>query len=153
MRIFRFELNDQPMSTISQGSALSYPAFSGKGEYANRRSTMCVPSLGAIPVGAYYIVDRQAGGRFGQIRNLFSDRKDWFALYAIDADIDDETYCDKILRGQFRLHPKQGYGVSEGCVVVNSMADFRTLRTILKSNNPIDVPGSALQAYGMVVVQ
>lgn len=73
---------------------------------------------------------------------------DWFALYAIDEKIDDETYCNKVRRGEFRLH--QGSG-SKGCItIVNS--DFQSLRTMLKKKTPSSVSGSRLLGYGKRVV-
>src|SRR6218665_2116354 len=79
----RFELNDQPMSKFIAGAS-SFPAFSGLGKYANVRKFVCSPSVGAIPPGRYYIIDRQSGGLLGPIRDMFSQRSEWFALYAAD---------------------------------------------------------------------
>lgn len=85
-------------------------------------------------------------------RNLFSDHSDWFALYAIDGKIDDETFCNQLARGHFRLHPKGPRGISEGCITIEKLADFHHIRAILKSTSASAVPGSNLRAYGKVVV-
>lgn len=113
MHLCSFELNNQLMSTF-RVSALSVPAFSGQGSDVNKRSSACVAGWGPIPPGRYCIFDRQGGGILEWIKNLFRDRGDWFALYAVDGRLDDETYCNQLLRGQFRLHPKGPRGISEG---------------------------------------
>ena len=147
-----FELNNQPMSAF-RVSALSVPAFSGQGPDVNRRSSACVPGRGPIPPGQYYIFDRQGGGKLEWIKNLFGDRGDWFALYAIDGKLDDETYCDQLLRGQFRLHPKGPRGISEGCITIDNLSDFYRVRALLKSRPPTTVDGSTLKAYRQVTVK
>lgn len=65
----------------------------------------------------------------------------------------DETLCDKVKRGEFRLHPKGATGRSEGCIVIDKEADFFRLRAMLKSAKQISVPGIQLQAYGRLVVR
>ncbi|TSP12537.1 tlde1 domain-containing protein [Cupriavidus campinensis] len=57
-----FVLNDQPISAFSVGSA-SFPAFSGKTPYINKRANSCLVKLGPIPPGTYYIIDRETGGK------------------------------------------------------------------------------------------
>ena len=84
---------------------------------------------------------------------IFNERSEWFALYAIDGKIDDETYCNKVKRGLFRLHPKGDLGISEGCITIESRKDYQKLRAILKSVTPVTIPGSPLKAYGTVVVR
>jgi hypothetical protein len=147
-----FELNDKPMSLFKMGS-MQFPAFSGKGDQINRRAFACNPNLGPIPPGAYYILDRQSGGLLGPLRDLYSDKSDWFALYAIDTKIDDEVFCDSVKRGNFRLHPKAGIGVSKGCITVATQADFNTLRATLKAVGQESIPGSTLKVYGRVTVR
>ncbi|MFC7518396.1 tlde1 domain-containing protein [Herbaspirillum sp. GCM10030257] len=88
----------------------------------------------------------------GKIRDLLSGRTDWFALYAIDQRLDDETYCDQVRRGNFRLHPKGALGRSEGCVVIDQEADFRHLRMVLTSVSPVKVTGTNLKVYGTLQV-
>ena len=140
------------MSAFTIGS-LSVPAFSGLGKHINKRSSACLVGQGPIPPGQYYIFDRQGGGRLGWLRDLFSDHSDWFALYAIDEKIDDETFCNNLARGRFRLHPKGPCGISEGCITIEKLVDFHHIRAILKSVSPSAVPGSDLRAYGKVVVK
>jgi len=107
------------MSTFKCGST-SFPAFSGLGEHVNRRASACILNTGPIPPGEYYIIDRQSGGLLGPLRDLFTGRDQWFALYAIDDKIDDEVFCDKVKRGLFRLHPRGPFGRSEGCILPKS---------------------------------
>ncbi|WP_407279668.1 DUF2778 domain-containing protein [Aromatoleum evansii] len=147
-----FALNDQPMSRLCLG-AHEFPAFSGSGEQANRRSAACLRGLGPIPPGTYYIFDRQSGGMLGPIRDLLTGRDDWFALYAVDGRIDDETFCNELARGNFRLHPKGRLGRSEGCIVVEREQDYILLRSILRSAQPQEVQGGQLKAYGTLVVR
>jgi len=147
-----FELNGKPMSTLKCG-ATSFPAFSGLGEHVNKRTSACLLSQGPIPPGTYYVIDRQSGGLIGPFRDLFTGRDQWFALYAIDESIDDETFCEKVKRGLFRLHPKGPFGRSEGCVVLEKEKDFQYLRTILKGTTKQRIPGTELETYGRLVVK
>lgn len=140
------------MSTFWCG-ATQFPAFSGIGQHINRRASACHANAGPIPPGTYYIFDRQSGGLLGPFRDLFNDHDTWFALHAIDERIDDETYCNKVKRGQFRLHPKGSEGISLGCITIEHRKDFQFLRAILKGSIPVAVPGSTLKAYGKVVVR
>lgn len=146
-----FSLNNRSMSVFKCGAA-SVPAFSGLGARANRLEFACMAGVGPIPPGTYYIFDRQSGGTLGWVRDLFSGRSEWFALYAIDGKIDDETLCNEIKRGSFRLHPKGPLGISEGCITSENRNDFQRIRSILKNATPQAVPGTELQAYGKVVV-
>lgn len=101
----------------------------------------------------YYVFDRESGGLLGPLRDMFSGRSHWFALYAHDGRIDDETFCEMVKRGQFRLHPKGELGRSEGCVVIDRQPDFARIRGMLKSLAPVPVPGSKLKAYGVLTVK
>lgn len=103
--------------------------------------------------GTYYIFDRQSGGVLGSFYDMFNDHSNWFALHAIDGKIDDETYCNKVKRGAFRLHPKGARGISEGCITIEKPTDYQRQRAILKNSTPVAVPGSTLMAYGKVVVR
>ena len=148
-----FELNNKPMSAFKIG-ATSFPAFSGLRAHANRRVSICLAGFGPIPPGTYYIFDRQSGGVLGAFRDMFNDHSDWFSLYAIDGKIDDETYCNKVKRGSFRLHPKGAEGISQGCITIENRTDYHRLRAMLKGATPVAVPGgSSLKAYGKVVVR
>ncbi|WP_220496102.1 MULTISPECIES: DUF2778 domain-containing protein [unclassified Pseudoalteromonas] len=93
------------MSTLKCGAS-TFDAYSGLEAHRNKKLSICIPSKGPIPTGVYYIIDRQSGGLLGPLRDLFSDKADWFALYAIDKKIDDSTFCEKVKRGQFRIHPE-----------------------------------------------
>lgn len=146
-----FKLNDEALSMFKVG-ALALPAFSGLGTAANNRAKACTVGVGPIPPGTYYIFDRESGGLLGPLRDFFTGRDDWFALYAVDGRIDDETFCDAVKRGNFRLHPKGRLGRSEGCVVIDRAADYVHLRSLLKSARPQAVPGASVQAYGSLVV-
>ncbi|KUY82484.1 DUF2778 domain-containing protein [Burkholderia sp. RF4-BP95] len=147
-----FDLNDQDMSRLQCG-AMSFPAFSGSARHRNRRSSSCLVGEGAIPPGRYYIVDRPTGGMLGPLRELFSDKRDWFALYAADDNIDDYVLCDDVRRGSFRLHPKGVRGISRGCVTIESMIDYARLKDLLTAQKPIPIPGSSVRAYGTITVK
>jgi hypothetical protein len=147
-----FELNDKPMSAFKIGEQ-TFDAFSGLDPYVNKRMAVCTPNLGPIPTGTYYIVDRESGGSLGWLYDMFGQRGDWFALYANDGKLDDETYCEEIKRGSFRLHPKVGRGISKGCITINLQADFNMIRAILKGAPKQTIPGSTLAAYGKVIVK
>jgi hypothetical protein len=147
-----FELNGEPISAVKVG-ALSFPAFSGLEENINQRMSACIAGEGPIPPGRYYIVDRPSSGRLGPLRDLLNDRTEWFALYAMDSRIDDETYCDQVKRGSFRLHPKGPRGISQGCITIVELAHYQHLRAILMSRKPTAIPRSQFKAYGQVVVK
>jgi len=146
-----FELNNEPMSSFKMG-APSFPAFSGLNKHINSSIDQCSPNEGPIPKGDYYIFDRQSGGLLGPLRDLFNDKDEWFALYAIDSKIDDETYCEKVKRGQFRLHPEGPLGISQGCITISDWTDFQVVRSILKGNKKTLIPEAGLECYGKVSV-
>lgn len=152
MIFLNFELNNQPMSAI-KSSTRAYPAFSGRGGYANKRATMCSLGLGAIPIGTYFIIDRQSGGLLGPLRDALKDHSKWFSLFAADGKIDDETYCNDIKRGSFRLHPKGALGVSNGCITVESRTHYLQLHAMLKNTVSQVIPGTSILAYGKVIVK
>lgn len=82
-----------------------------------------------------------------------NNKSEWFALYAIDGNIDDDSVlCDNIVRGQFRLHPKGRVGKSEGCMTIDRLSDWQHIRSILTAIPKVSVPGSALKAYGVATV-
>ncbi|NUY32825.1 DUF2778 domain-containing protein [Paraburkholderia sp. JPY303] len=153
----KFELNGKPMSEFRIGT-LSFPAYSGQGSYINKAAGTCTPKYGAIPVGRYYIFDRRSGGLLGPWKDRLdlngNHKSEWFALYAIDGDIDDDkVLCDGIIRGRFRLHPKGRLGKSEGCITIDRLADWHHIRSIFTSTPKISVPGSELKAYGEVIAR
>jgi hypothetical protein len=147
-----FTLNSEPLSKFNAGS-LSFPAYSGLAPYINKRSAVCTVDLGPLPPGDYYIFDRQSGGFLGSLYDAIGRRDGWFALHAIDGKIDDETYCNNVKRGAFRLHPKGATGNSRGCIVIEQQADFNQLRAFLTSVKPQPIKGSNLLAYGKVTVK
>jgi hypothetical protein len=139
------------MSKLEVGS-LSFPAFSGLKPHVNQRTAACMADIGPIPPGEYYIFDRQSGGRIGALLDSLGRHDGWFALHAMDGTIDDESFCQGVRRGEFRLHPKGAYGASRGCIVVDNRADFCQIHAMLKSTRPLPVKGSNLLAYGKVAV-
>ncbi|KJV37356.1 DUF2778 domain-containing protein [Luteibacter yeojuensis] len=146
----RFRLNDLPISAISLGAS-HYPAFSGEDQHVNSQLHQCMPN-GPIPKGTYYIVDRESGGRLGSLRDKVTKAEWWFALYADDIKIDDEVFCDRVLRGKLRLHPAGWSGRSAGCVTLPFMHDFLQLRQVLLSQTMVEVPCSDMRAYGQLIV-
>lgn len=130
----------------------SFSAFSGLPSHINKPSSQCLNSTGPIPKGFYYIFDRQSGGRLDVIRDIFTGRDEWFALYAVDSKIDDETYCDYVKRGQFRLHPRGPGNISQGCITIDKRNDFQIIRSLLKGTKTGKVPGLNLDCYGKIRV-
>jgi hypothetical protein len=130
-----------------------YPAFSGLGSDVNRSIAACSAGNGPIPQGRYYIIDRESGGMLGAVRDAITGRGEWFALYAADKNIDDYTFCNEVRRGNFRLHPKGPRGISNGCIVIESEIDFRSLRHLLRSKAPTPILGTKYAAYGMLTVR
>jgi|SRR5690554_3861628 len=152
MKKCTFELNGKAMSSFTIGAS-SFPAFSGLGNHINRRVSACVPSLGPIPPGEYFILDRESGGRLGWLYDLWSGKRNWFALYNNDGYIDDEAWCESVKRGQFRLHPRGLEGVSKGCIVLNQSNDFQLLSSILRSGEQYRIPDTDITAWGKVLVK
>lgn len=152
MKKCSFELNSKPLSSFVLG-ANTFPAFSGLGLHVNKRLSACVVHQGPIPPGRYFIIDRESGGRLGWLYDLFSGRNDWFALYANDGRIDDETWCQQVKRGRFRLHPKGPRGVSEGCITIDQATDFQRLMVILRAGKPTTVADGQFSAWGEVAVR
>lgn len=148
-----FELNNKPMSAFTLNGK-AYPAFSGLGSSINDASATCHKDAGPIPKGSYYILDRQSGGRLGFIYEFFGNKSNWFALYADDNHIDDfSLWCEGLVRGEFRLHPKIGTGISKGCIVIDNMSDFKIIETLLRARQPTPIKGTDLLAWGKVTVK
>jgi hypothetical protein len=147
-----FELNNRPLSKFKLGS-IAVSAFSGQGPNINKRAAACFAGAGPIPPGTYYIIDRESGGVLGPLWDRIKGRTNWFALYAIDGNIDDATYCKEVERGNFRLHPKGVSGISKGCIVIERHADFNFLSTILRNGRPTQIVGTKHLAYGKVIVK
>lgn len=146
-----FILNRLTMSSVITPAGW-FSAFSGDGAHRNNPDSQNVPNNGPIPVGSYYIVDRESGGLLGAVRDWTLDRDKWFALYRDDGTIDDATFVQSVARGQFRLHPKGPLGISKGCVVLNDPHQFTTLRKFLLSTPATMVPGTSLKTYGTLDV-
>lgn len=145
MKKSTFELNNKPMSSFKIGAS-SFPAFSGLGQYVNRGISACVPNQGPIPPGEYFILD-------GWLRDLFSGKGEWFALYANDGKIDDQIWCEQVKRGQFRLHPKGRTGMSQGCIVIDRPNDFQVVSSILRNGEPQLIADTEIRAWGKVSVK
>ncbi len=133
-------------------SGLEYFAFSGEEGHINQPLSMCLVGQGPIPKGKYYIVDRPDHGWKYRLRDQFTGHSEWFALYANDTVINDELWCDDVIRGQFRLHPKAGRGISQGCITIERYADFQTISALLKGAAKSSITGTNLLAYGQVEV-
>ena len=146
-----FALNGLALSPFKIGS-LQFDAFSGRATHVNQPASACLVGVGPIPRGKYFIVDRQSGGRLEWLRNLFSDHGDWFALYADDERIDDETFCGLVKRGQFRLHARGPRGISEGCVTIAERSDFMHIHGMLKCTRPVQVKATGIDSYGVLTV-
>lgn len=152
MTTWHFLLNGEPMSTL-RGSVLSVPAFSGLDGDINECASVCFKNKGPIPPGRYYIVDRPTGGRLGTVRDWWTGRSEWFALFADDGSIDDWTLCEEVRRGRFRLHPRGPRGLSLGCITVDRRQDFLRVRALLLDTPQTAIPDSELMAYGTVTVR
>ncbi|WP_063533136.1 DUF2778 domain-containing protein [Burkholderia sp. MSMB1589WGS] len=154
-----FALNNQKFSTLQCPGVGAFPAFSGTGKGRDNPAAVATKDVGPLPPGRYYIVDRESGGRLGNIRDFVlehfygTDRTTWFALYRADGQIDDWTFINGVRRGSFRLHPNGPRGLSEGCVTLVNPQDFVKLRAALKATPMISVPGFAGRAYGTVDVR
>jgi hypothetical protein len=153
-----FELNGQAVSILKCEGGLQYDAFSGNGApYVNNPKYQSTVQAGPLPVGRYYIVDRQSGGRLGWLRESIqslgsTDKSGWFGLYRDDGKIDDHTIVEGIGRGAFRLHPMGPLGISEGCVTLHSAIGFEELSAFLRSKKGEYVPGTQLKYYGVLEV-
>jgi hypothetical protein len=146
-----FSLNNQTFSSFIY-DGVSCTAFSGNGPDRNNPASVCVSGNGPIPLGNYYIVDRASGGRLGGIRDWFTGRDQWFALYRDDGTIDDETFIGSVRRGEFRLHPLGPSGTSLGCIVLQYPNEFVALRTYLLASPAAYIPGTGTRTYGTVTV-
>jgi len=149
-----FELNDRPLSNFVIG-ANRFPAYSGYGEYINKRNSAC-QTKGAIPPGEYIIIDRESGGSIaGRLWDWGRGKNEWFSLLANDGHIDDIFFCDGQKRDAFRLHPK-GSGVSYGCIAINNDLDFNKLATMLRrgpSKQVAKADGSLVTVWATLVVK
>lgn len=148
----KFVLNKKAMSKFTIGG-VSCDAFSGYEPYTNKKDSTCIAGYGPIPVGNYYIVNRETGGLLGGIRDTLKGASEWFALYAIDDVIDDKTFCGEVERGAFRLHPKVGRGISKGCITIKKQSAFNIIRQTLLNAGNFVIPDTKIKTYGTVVVE
>jgi RHS repeat-associated protein len=144
---FTFTLNRQESSTLKCDCGQEFTAFSGQGEATNNPDYEGTVSVGPIPRGTYYIVDRPTGGRFTR-----ADKDKWFGLFRFgreDGLINDYTAVGTELRGQFRLHPGT---ISEGCVTLRDREEYERLWSLLRSTESAKIPGTEITYYGTITV-
>lgn len=134
-------------------------AFSGKPHYVNNPANTAIKNAGPIPKGRYYIIGRQSGGRLGWLWDWAKDKAShvqhdqWFALYRNDGVIDDYTFVHGVRRGNFRLHPDGRFGISEGCIAIQSPERFDQLRAYLMAQDAKAIPGTNIRYFGTVDVR
>ena len=159
----KFLVNNAPLSPLTIFGVGTFNAFSGNGQYRNRGGCTMVPDNGPIPAGKYWIVQRPTGGvrsavetwlkdEFNYYSSHPTDHSEWFALYRDDGLVDDYTWINGVRRGNFRLHPAGGRGLSLGCITLPSRTDFVRIRTALLHTMTVPVRNSALKAYGSIEV-
>ncbi|NUY03101.1 DUF2778 domain-containing protein [Paraburkholderia youngii] len=159
----KFLVNNEPLAPLTINGIGTFDAYSGNNQYRNRGGCTTVPDNGPIPAGKYWIVDRPTGGIGSQayawaIDSLNSvvghpsNHREWFALYRDDVAIDDWTWVNGVKRGQFRLHPAGGSGISLGCITLPSHSDFMRIRHALLHTMQIPARCSGLRAYGTIEV-
>lgn len=159
----KFVVNNQPLSPLSIFGVGTFAAFSGNGIYRNRGGCVAVEGKGPIPGGRYWIVDRPKGGMasmawtwaqdaWNTAIGVPSNHTEWFAMYRDDGKIDDQTWIRGVERGQFRLHPVGGRGVSFGCITLPNYSDFQAIRRALLHTTTIPGRNSGLRAYGSIEV-
>ncbi|SER71765.1 Protein of unknown function [Pseudomonas sp. NFACC02] len=153
-----YVLNGEPLSRLVC-DGVSYDAFSGDASsYVNDVRYQDVPKFGPLPLGKYYILDRESGGAFGWIIQpskdywAGTDRSSWLSLYRDDGVIDDTTLINGTQRGAFRIHPIGPAGISEGCVTLFSPLAFELLRTYIRSRSGKFLPGKSVKYYGILEV-
>ena len=122
---------------------------SGDGIHQDNPASQAIVEKGPIPVGDYYICERESGGTLGGISDWITGRDQWFALYADDGTIDDFTTVGGVSRGRFRLHPGT---TSHGCITMLDSTEFTSLRNALLATSTITISGTTLTAYGKVTV-
>ncbi|MBN3848222.1 DUF2778 domain-containing protein [Paraburkholderia sp. Ac-20342] len=159
----KFVVDNQEMCKLDIIGIGTFRAYSGNKQYMNRGGCTDVPKNGPIPVGKYWIVDRPKGGFRSQawttlkdvaVSSIWTpvDHREWFGLYRDDGAIDDVTWVNGVERGNFRLHPAGGLGVSLGCITMPSHVDFSIIRSALLRTETIPLRNSGLHAYGTIEV-
>jgi hypothetical protein len=159
----KFIVDNAWLSPLTINGIGTFHAYSGNDQYRNRGGCTMIPSNGPIPAGKYWIVDRPTGGfgsrAWASIKDTANsaigtpvDHSEWFALYRDDGLIDDYTWINGVRRGNFRLHPAGGQGVSLGCVTLPSRVDFLRIRSALLRTGKIAAGTSGINAYGSIEV-
>ena len=159
----KFLVNNAPLSPLTIFGVGTFDAYSGNDQYRNRGGCTMVSDNGPIPAGKYWIVDRPTGGLRSQAYAWAKDtlnsvvghatnHGEWFALYRDDGAIDDVAWVNGVKRGQFRLHPAGGEGISLGCITLPSRVDFLRIRSALLHTTTIPIRNSGLNAYGSIEV-
>jgi uncharacterized protein RhaS with RHS repeats len=151
---FTFFLNKKPVSSLNCACGEKYPAFSGVGGAVDDPNATAKTDIGPIPLGTYWIVARQGGGRLGMLKDWIryeatgNDANLWFALVPAEGGGDCKV-VDGAVRCGFRLHPGS---ISEGCITLRSQEQFFRLRDRLMSTSPGIIPGTKTAYYGVVTV-
>ncbi|MGF6511788.1 DUF2778 domain-containing protein [Paraburkholderia sp. 32] len=159
----KFLVNNESLSPLTIFGIGTFNAYSGNNQYRNRGGCTMVPNDGPLPAGKYWIVDRPTGGIRSQLFARANDEwnaamghpsnhGEWFALYRDDGTINDLTWINGVKRGQFRLHPAGGRGISLGCITLPSHSDFMRIRNALLHTVKIPARSSGLRAYGTIEV-
>lgn len=158
----KFVINDADYAPLTIYGVGVFMAWSGDQHCRNKNGCFDVPDKGPLPPGKYWIVDRASGGAGAIAKALAKDtingflgnpsnHWEWFALYRDDGKIDDFTWINDVRRGQFRLHPAGGRGLSMGCITLLHKSDFQLIRTLLRHTNKVSVPrAGGLLSYGTI---
>lgn len=158
----KFTINNADFSPLLIYGVGTFMAFSGDSTYRNRGGCVALPDKGPLPPGRYLIVDRPQGGAGSRIRTQVidawnsvagvpSDHTQWFALYRADGLLDDYTWINEVKRGNFRLHPVGGQGLSLGCITLQHSSDFALIRDALLATNKV-VMCKGILTYGEIEV-
>ncbi|ELY6212396.1 DUF2778 domain-containing protein [Cronobacter dublinensis] len=158
----KFTINNADFSPLLIYGVGTFMAFSGDSTYRNCGGCVALPDKGPLPPGRYLIVDRPQGGAGSRIRTQVidawnsvagvpSDHTQWFALYRADGLLDDYTWINEVKRGNFRLHPVGGQGLSLGCITLQHSSDFALIRDALLATNKV-VMGKGILTYGEIEV-
>jgi hypothetical protein len=159
----KFLVNNAPLSPLTIFGVGTFMAYSGNNQYRNRGGCTWVKDNGPIPAGKYWIVERPSGGAGSRTLAWFKDEwnsyrgaptnhAEWFALFHDGDVISDWTPVKGGRRGQFRLHPAGGEGLSLGCITLPSRTDFLRIRSALLHTPTIPARNSGLNAYGTIEV-
>lgn len=155
--MWSFRLNGSYVSYLQCHPVGRIPAFSGSGSARNDFKSTNKEGVGPLPLGIYYIVDRQSGGKLGWLKDTtypaYSgvDRTKWFALW--NSVSGDSVTIKGVKRQNFRLHPAGFWGISEGCITITNGYDFEQIERYLRSRSPdLPVPGQVMLAHGFIEV-